>query len=104
MREANGDYPGALLAYDFAASIPTGTRAHYRAGVVHGKMATLLWNARQQEEAMGHFIEAKRRIGLARELPHGVTPEKRREFEDDLNRNLDYLKKAKVEPLLLPHK
>lgn len=98
-REANGDYQGAMEAYDFAVTLPTGARAHYRAGVLHGKMAASDWNARRPAEALGRFIEAKGRIGRTHELPKGVTPSQRVEYLAYLDRTIAFLKGAKIEPV-----
>ena len=100
-REANGDYQGAMAAYDFAVTLTLGSRAHYRAGVLHGKMATTAWNARRPAEALAHFIEAKNRIGRTPELPHGVSPNQRADYLAYLDRTIAYLKGAKIEPAKL---
>jgi O-antigen ligase/tetratricopeptide (TPR) repeat protein len=102
-REANGDYQGAMAAYDFAVSLTNGARAHYRAGVLHAKMATTAWNERRPAEALAHFIEAKNRIGRTNELPQGVTPSQRAEYLAYLDRTLTFLKGAKIEPAKLPN-
>lgn len=98
-REASGDYQGAMEAYDFAAKLHKGSRAHYRAGVLNGKMAALAWSKRRSSEALGHFIEAKSRINQATELPQGVTPSQRVEYLAYLDRTIAFLKGAKVEPV-----
>ena len=100
-REANGDYQGAMAAYDFAVTLTLGSRAHYRAGVLHGKMATTAWNARRPAEALAHFIEAKNRIGRTPELPQGVSPNQRADYLAYLDRTIAYLKGAKIEPAKL---
>ena len=98
-REAAGDREGALQSYDFAASLQGGKRAHYRAGVLIGKAAVDAWYKRIPGEALRDFIEARRRIGLAGdELPEGVTPSQKIEYTDYLDRNIAFLKGAKVEP------
>lgn len=98
-REAVGDPEGALQAYDFAASLQGGSRAHYRAGVLIGKMAVADWSKRRAGEALYKFIEARRRVGLARnELPVGVTPSQSVEYIDYLDRTIAFLKGAKVTP------
>lgn len=98
-RELSGDREGALQAYDFASTIPTGTRAHYRAGVLVGKMAVEAWSKRQPSEALTYFIEARRRIGQAgNQLPQGVSASDRVEYLDYLDRTIAFLKGAKVEP------
>jgi tetratricopeptide (TPR) repeat protein len=102
-REANGDYQGAMAAYDFAATLIIGVRAHYRAGVLHGKMATTAWNARRPAEALAHFIEAKNHIGRTPELPQGVTPSQRADYLAYLDRTIAFLKGAKIEPAKLPN-
>jgi hypothetical protein len=102
-REANGDYQGAMAAYDFAATLINGVRAHYRAGVLHGKMATTAWNARRPAEALAHFIEAKNHIGRPPELPQGVTPSQRADYLAYLDRTIAFLKGAKIEPAKLPN-
>ncbi len=100
-REANGDYQGAMTAYDFTVTLTSGARAHYRAGVLHGKMATTAWNARRPAEALAHFIEAKSRIGRTAELPQGVTPSQRVDYLAYLDRTIAFLKGAKIEPMKL---
>ena len=103
-REANGDYLGAGQAYDFASTLIAGSKAHYRAGLLLGKQADAAWRDRRPAEALRDFIEAKRRIGMASELPANVTPDQRLENLAHLDRSIDYLKGAKVEPLPAPRK
>lgn len=100
-REANGDEQGAMAAYDFAVTLDYGAKAHYRAGVLHGKMAAAAWTSRRPSEALAHFIEAKNRIGLTHELPQGVTPGQRAEYLAYLDRTIAFLKGAKIEPMTL---
>jgi tetratricopeptide (TPR) repeat protein len=98
-RESAGDLPGALKAYDFAASIPTGNRAHYRAAVIIGKMAVEAWSERKPSEALFGFMEAKKRIGLAgNTLPESVTPAQRAATIAYLDQQIAFLKGAKIEP------
>jgi tetratricopeptide (TPR) repeat protein len=98
-RETAGDREGALAAYNFAASLPKGARAHYRAGVLIGKTAVEAWSKRRPSEALARFIEARKRVGQAgKELPQGVTASQRAEFVDYLDRTIAFLKGAKVQP------
>lgn len=98
-REATGDTAGARASYDFAAGLRLGRRAHYRAGALIGKMAVEAWSQRQPSKALARFIEARRRVGEARnELPAGVTPEQRKEYLAYLDRSIAFLKGAKVQP------
>ena len=98
-REAVGDREGALESYNFACTLYGGSRAHYRAGVLIGKMAVEAWSQRKPSEALKDFIEARRRIGLAgNNLPAGVSPSQRIEYIDYLDRTIKFLKGAKVEP------
>ena len=103
-REANGDYEGAMDAYNFTTTLRDGSRGHYRAGILYGKLAANAWSGRRPAEALGYFIEAKRRIGMASELPTGVTMEQRLEYVTYLDRTIEYLRGAKIEPLPLPGK
>ena len=104
-REANGDYQGALQAYDFAATLQNGSRAHFRAGTVLGKMADVLWKGRHPSEALGYFIEAKRRIEMSRaEIPADITPSQRLEYLAYLDKSIAFLTGAKVEPVAFPVK
>lgn len=105
MQEAAGDLPGALKAYDLASSTPTGNRAHYRAGVIIGKLAVEAWSARKPSEALFGFIEAKKRIGQAgNALPEGVTANQRTETIAYLDQMIAFLKDAKIEPAKPPSK
>ena len=103
-REANGDLKGALDAYDLASAQENGSRAHFRAGAVLGKLADELWKGRHPSEALGFFIESKRRIEMARELPREVSPDKRLAYFDYLNQRIAFLRGAKVEPIAFPGK
>lgn len=98
-REANGDYPRAMEAYDFASALLGGSRANYRAGLLLGKKGASAWTSRQSAEALGYFIEAKRRIGLASELPVGVTPSQRLEYLANLDKKIAFLTQTKVTPV-----
>ena len=98
-REANGDYQGAMEAFDFAAKLQNGSRAHYRAGALNGKLAVKAWSERRSSDALGYFIEAKNRIHQARELPQGVTASQRVEYLAYLDRTIAFLKGAKIEPV-----
>lgn len=98
-REANSDLKGALQEYNCATTLRFGSRAHYRAGVLLGKMAASAWAGRRPAEALGYFMEARKRIGLASELPRDITPSQRVEYLDYLDKTIEYLKGAKIEPL-----
>jgi hypothetical protein len=98
-REAVGDREGALESYNFATTLPGGTRAHYRAGVMIGKTALEEWSKRRPAEAMKHFLEARKRIAQAGgNLPYGVTPSQSVEFIHYLDQQIALLKAAKVQP------
>jgi tetratricopeptide (TPR) repeat protein len=99
MREANGNRDGAITAYNYAASIPGGNRAHYRSAVLIGRMGRDAWAKRRPSEALYRFIEARRHLGLAaRELPEGVTLTSSLELSEYLDKAITLLKAAKVEP------
>jgi O-antigen ligase/tetratricopeptide (TPR) repeat protein len=98
-REASGDYQGAMEAYNFTVSLPYGSRAHYRAGVLNGKLAALAWKERRSGEALGYFMEAKNRIAQTSELPQGVTPSQKIEYLAYLDQTIAFLKGAKIEPI-----
>ncbi len=99
LRETTGDRDGARAAYDFAAGLQKGKRAHYRAGELIGKMAVEAWSQRQPSKALALFIEARRRVGQAgNELPAGVTPSQQAEYIAYLDRSIAFLKGARVQP------
>ncbi|RYD22090.1 MAG: hypothetical protein EOP88_09220 [Verrucomicrobiaceae bacterium] len=101
-REANGDYKGAMEAYEFATKLPQGGTAYYRTGVLFGKMAAGSWNNRRPAEALAYFIEAKKRILPVRPLPEGVTPSQRLEYLTYLDNTITFLQEAKITPQALP--
>ena len=97
--EASGDRQGAMESYDFAASLRDGSRAHYRAAVLIGKMAVEAWTGRRPAEALKLFIEARKRLTQAGDqLPAGVTPSQSVEYRNYLDRSIEFLKGAKVTP------
>ena len=99
-REASGDNEGALESYNFAASLQGGTRAHYRTGILYGKLAAEAWATRKPSEALGYFIKARERIAAAKELPQGVAPSQRVEYLAYLDQTIAFLKGAKIVPSL----
>ena len=101
-REGCGDFQAALQAYDFAAALRKGSKAHYRAGVLIGKMASKIWAQNRPAEAYGYFIESKRRIGLAKELPQNVTTAHRAEFLAYVDRGMQLMKTAKIQAVPYP--
>lgn len=105
-REANGNYDGAMEAYDFACSLPSGEKAHYRAAVLNGKIAAAAWNARNSPLAMAYFIEARRRLNATTEatLPEGVTMANRAEYLKYLDDTIQFMTGAKIQPAALPSK
>jgi tetratricopeptide (TPR) repeat protein len=97
--EANGNNPQALESYNFAASLPMGNRAHYRAGVLIGRMARDAWYQRKPALALALFIEARERIAKAgAELPYGATATRRAELMKYFEESIKFLKAAKVVP------
>ena len=101
-REAIGDSQAALQAYDFAAALQNGSKVHYRAGVLIGKMASPIWADQHPAEAFGYFLESKRRIGMAKELPRNVTPAHRDEFLAYVDRAIGLMKAAKIQAIPFP--
>ncbi len=98
-REAAADREGALAAYDYAATLPRGRRANYRAAVLLGKMAVEAWSQRRAAEAMGRFIAARKRVNDAgNEMPAGVSAAQRVEYIDYLDRTIAFLKGARIAP------
>lgn len=98
-QEAAGQAEAALRTYETAAALPAGNRLHYRAALLVADKANRQWLSRQASEAMAGFIDAKNRIQKAGgSLPDGVTQEKRAEFLNHLERSLQYLRIARVQP------
>ncbi|MEI6177371.1 MAG: O-antigen ligase family protein [Verrucomicrobiota bacterium] len=99
-REAAGNPEGALECYNFASALPGGTRAHYLAGVLLGKKAVATWAKRRPGPALFLFMEAKKRVGQAgNQLPKDVTPSQRAKYLNYLDRQIAFLKGAKVVPV-----
>jgi tetratricopeptide (TPR) repeat protein len=98
-REALGDRTGALQAYDFAAALPNGIHCHYRAGVLLGKIAVDEWSKRQPSAALGHFMDARKRViqGCG-ENPQDVTASQRAAYIAYLDRMIAFLTGAKIAP------
>ncbi len=97
MREANGDTDGALACYNFASGLQGGPRNNYRAGVLIGKKAVTAWSQRRPSEALTLFMEARKRAA-GNPLPPEVTANQRAEFISYLDKQITFLKGAKIEP------
>ncbi len=99
-RQAAGNPKGALKCYNFASTLPGGSRAHYLAGVLIGKQAVATWAKRRPGPALFLFMEAKKRVGQSgNQLPKDVTPSQRTEYLNYLDRQITFLKGARVVPL-----
>jgi len=95
-----GDPETALIFTDKAAAIPGNSSAHYQASLIIGNLAKTAWSERRPSEALARFLEARKRMDLAIELPSGITSEIRAEYVAFLDRSIQYLVEAKVEPLI----
>ncbi len=97
--EANGDYNTALKTYDLSAGLDSGLSSNYWAGLLYAKIGRTLWSERKPSEALGYFLEAKRRMFIAGgHFPEGVTAAQSKEQWDYLERTIDYLIGAKIIP------
>jgi tetratricopeptide (TPR) repeat protein len=97
-REQAKDYRGALEIYDKTCSMVFGDTAHYRAGVLLGRMAVEAWSDRKSSDALALFLEAKKRATTSNNIPKDVTPEQRAEYLAYLDRTIKFLEGAKVVP------
>ncbi len=100
--EAGGDkdYMEALALYNRACALAN--PAHYRAGVLLGKMAVRAWSDRNPSRALALFLEARRRATLSPQVPEDVTPAEKAEYLAYLTRTIAFLEGAKVIPDKLP--
>lgn len=101
-REALKDYQGALEIYDKTSTMVYGDTAHYRAGVLLGRMAVEAWSNRKSSDALALFLEAKKRATTSSNIPKDVTPEQRAEYLAYLDRTIKFLEGAKVVPSSKP--
>jgi hypothetical protein len=97
-REQLKDYAGALEVYDKTSTMVFGDTAHYRAGVLLGRMAVDAWANRKPSDALALFLEAKKRATTSNNIPKDVTPEQRAEYLAYLDRTIQFLEGAKVTP------
>lgn len=98
-QESAGDPEQALRTFEQAALLPGGNRLHYRAALLVADRANRRWMARQPSDALAGFLDASQRVHKAgNQLPEGVTEEKRKAFLDHLQRSIQYLRIARVEP------
>ncbi len=97
-REQAKDYRGALEVYDKTCPMVFGDTAHYRAGVLLGRMAVEAWSNRKSSDALALFLEAKKRATTSNNIPKDVTPEQRAEYLAYLDRTIKFLEGAKVVP------
>ncbi|MCP5534467.1 MAG: tetratricopeptide repeat protein [Akkermansiaceae bacterium] len=99
IREAVDDPEGAIEAYQFAAQLPGGRHVHYRTAVLLGRQAVDAWKKRRSAEAMALFLKAKSHVNAAGgQLPAGITASQRLEFVQYLDRTIDFLKGARIQP------
>ena len=97
-REAAGDLSGALQSYVFAATLADGNRANYLAGLVLEKTAIAKFAQRAPGKALAHFLEARQRIAATSQLPTGTTPQQRLDHIAALDRTIQFLQGAQIQP------
>ena len=100
---AAGDRADALQSYVFAAALPNGNSANYLVGLVLEKIAIAELKRRDPGKALAHFIEARSRIESvfhesASQLPKGATLEDRTKHIAAIDRTIEFLRGAKIEP------
>jgi tetratricopeptide (TPR) repeat protein len=95
-REAMGKYSKALESYDIAAALPGGAKANYRAGYLLSKMGESAWRSLRPSDSLAKFLEAKKRISQAQQLPDGVTEAQRVELIAHIDRWIAFLNEMKV--------
>lgn len=88
----------AMAQYDAVCRMSYGESSHYRAAALYGKLAVQAWSERRSSDALRLFMNARHRIGFATILPDGITTEKRDEFKNYIEKNIQYLKGAQITP------
>ncbi|MGL4401923.1 MAG: hypothetical protein ACRCXD_18840, partial [Luteolibacter sp.] len=101
-KEKIRDYTGALETYDKTSTMVHGATAHYRAGVLLGRMAVEAWANRKPSDALALFLEAKKRATASNSFPKDVTPKQRAEYLAYLDRTIKFLEGARVTPSPFP--
>jgi hypothetical protein len=97
--QAIGDLPAAMRAYDFAASLPGGRRAYYRAGVLLAGQGYDFWYQRRPGEALFLFKEALRRVVATPILPAEITETDRTALIAKLSEFIQLLEGANIQPI-----
>lgn len=97
-RELAGDREGALETYDRMISFGTGT-GNYRSAILLGNMADTAYAERKPSEAHTKFLEARKRMAAAQELPLGTDPAQKDEFLAYFDRMIEFFVTTRVPPL-----
>jgi O-antigen ligase len=98
-REAAGKRTKALEAYDTAASIPGGEKMHFRSANILSHMAASTWSNREPSEALFLFKLAKVRLNSSNSLPSGISITDKQKLLAYLDKNIEFLTGARVEPI-----
>ena len=102
LREKAGNLQGAMESYQTAASIPGGAPVHYREGVLLSKIAESLLQNNRPAEALGYFLEAKRKSSMANAAPDRVTPREQSQFAIKLDQTIRSMKETKIQATPYP--
>jgi tetratricopeptide (TPR) repeat protein len=98
VREVSNDFKGAMEAYDFACSLPSGHTEHYRVGLLLRRMGVEAWENRKPSDALAYFIEAKKRATFSGNLPAAFSAAHRMELLEYLDSKIAFLEQTKVTP------
>jgi O-antigen ligase len=99
VHEAMEDFPAALEAYEFAASIPGGRRADFRVGALLASRGYAFWSQRRPGEALFLLKEGLRRILSTPLLPAGVSGPAKTALIIKLNADIQFLEGANIQPI-----
>lgn len=94
--EASGDPQAALRECDRVISFGQPS-AHYTAAMILSNEAKRIWHKRNPKAALKLFLDAQTRASQASQLPAGVTATAAGEFKSYLDRQIAFLRSAKVE-------
>lgn len=92
-----GNPDGALESFAFISKLPGGGSGYYLSSQVLSRKAMDAWQKRRGPEAYRLFLEARRMASSSATLPAGVTEVIRKEFLAYLDKQIAFLKAAKMD-------
>jgi len=100
---AEGDFTGAMEAFELMVKDPQGAGGYYRMADSQSQLAAKRWAERRPAEALSLLLKARENIRHAQKLPTGISESQKLELKQYIDQSIAFLEKARIAPSPMEH-